>query len=127
MIVLDASALLELLLRTPTGERVEKRIFAETLHVPHLLDLEVLQALRRYCQKKILTTEHAAQAWGILLDLPLRRYAHWIVLPRIWQLRDHLTAYDACYVALAEALDATLLTCDHALADHRGQARVELA
>ncbi len=129
MIVVDASVLLELLLRTPSTKTAEGRLFAsrETLHAPHLLDLEIAQVLRRYAASGAVPAERGAMALADLADFPVRRYAHDVLLPRIWELRANLTAYDAAYVALAEALDARLLTRDGRLARARGHhARIEL-
>ncbi len=88
----------------------------QTLHAPHLLDVEVAQVLRRYAGSGVLDQVRAEEAFEDLLDLPLRRYPHHVLLPRVWELRNNLTAYDAVYVALAEALDAPLLTRDERLA-----------
>jgi predicted nucleic acid-binding protein len=129
MIVVDASAVLETLLRTPNAEAVEKRLFepSQTLHAPHLLDVEVAQVLRRYAGNGEIDDERGRAALADLADFPLRRYPHDFLLPRVWGLRRNLTAYDAVYVALAEALDAPLLTCDRRLATAPGhQARIEL-
>jgi predicted nucleic acid-binding protein len=129
VIVVDASALLELLLRTPAAETVETRLFgsAETLHAPHLIDVEVAQVFRRYVAAGEIDPERGREALADLVDLPLRRYPHDFLLPRVWDLRNNLTAYDATYVALAEVLDAALLTRDHRLATAAGHhARVEL-
>lgn len=129
MIVLDASAALEVLLNSPAAAGVADRIFApgETLHAPHLLDLEIAQVLRRYAASGQLDRERGFQALEDLADFPLTRYPHFLLLPRIWQLRHNATAYDAAYLALAEALDAPLLTRDRALARAAGhRARVEL-
>ena len=129
MIVVDASAVLETLLRTPNAEAVEKRLFepSQTLHAPHLLDVEVAQVLRRYAGNGEIDDERGRAALADLADFPLRRYPHDFLLPRVWDLRRNLTAYDAVYVALAEALDAPLLTCDRRLATAPGhQARIEL-
>lgn len=122
MIVLDASAAIEWLLQTATGARVEARIFsrAVTVHAPHLLDVEIAQVLRRYVATGILTASRGRQALEDLIDLPLTRYPHEPLLERIWALRNNLTAYDAAYVALAEALDAPLVTCDGRLASAAG-------
>jgi predicted nucleic acid-binding protein len=130
VIVVDASALLETLLRTSAAKAVEDRLFAprQTLHAPHLIDVEVAQVIRRYAANGEIDGERGRAALGDLADLPLRRYPHDFLLPRIWELRNNLTAYDAAYVALAEALDAPLLTRDWRLATAAGhRARIELA
>jgi predicted nucleic acid-binding protein len=129
VIVVDASAMLEALLRTPAAQDVEDRLFApgQTLHAPHLLDMEVAQVIRRYAAIGEINAERGRLALADLADLPVRRYAHDFLLPRIWQLRNNLTAYDAAYVALAEALDAKLLTRDRRLAAAAGHhAQIEL-
>jgi len=130
VIVVDASALIEILLRTPAAGAVEKRLFdtQETLHAPHLLDVEVTQVIRRYATSGEIDQDRGREALIDLADFPLRRYPHGFLLPRVWELRDNLTAYDAVYVALAEALDARLLTRDRRLAAAAGQhARIEVA
>lgn len=116
--MLDASAVLELLLRTERGRLVERRIApaGETLHAPHLLDIEVSQVLRRYLLRGAIDAVRAREALQDFLDLGVERYPHAALLPRIWDLRHDLTAYDAAYLALAEALDAPLLTSDARLA-----------
>ena len=129
MIVLDASAMLALLLRTPGAAAIEARVLrrGETTHVPALLDLEVAQVLRRYASRGDVTPARAAIALDVLIGFPMERYAHEPLLRRIWALRESLTAYDAAYVALAEALRAPLVTCDARLARAPGvQAAVEL-
>ena len=129
MIVLDASAVVELLLGTAAGHSVADRIADPRvgLHVPHLLDVEVAQTLRRLEREGELGPGAAASALGELRALDLERHAHEPLLDRVWALRRNLTAYDAVYVALAEALDADLLTCDARLARAPGMAaRVEL-
>jgi predicted nucleic acid-binding protein len=129
MIVPDASVILEVLLRTPTAAAIEDRLFdpQQTLHAPHLLDVEVAQVLRRYSLVGQSEAERYKVALIDLTDFPLTRYPHDIFLPRIWELRSNLTAYDAAYVALAEALDADLLTRDQRLANAPGnRARIEL-
>ena len=98
----------------------------ETLHAPHLIDLEIAQVLRRYVRTSIITAERGAEALSDLLGFPLTRYPHYVLLTRIWQMRHGLTAYDAAYLALAEALDAPLITRDRALARARSQVRVEV-
>jgi len=129
MMVVDASVLVEVLLNRPSGERLAHRLSDpdETLHAPHLVDLEVTQTLRRYEAAGEMSPERARQALLAFLQMPLERHSHWPFLDRIWELRRNLTAYDAAYVALAEALDAPLLTCDRALARAPGhRAVVEL-
>ena len=129
MIVIDASAVLELLLTTSTGAQIEQRVFStgETLHAPHLLDLEVVQVLRRYSVAGDMSPQRAQEALNDPADLPLNRYPHDVFLFRIWELRHNLTAYDTAYLALAEALAAPLVTCDARLASAPGhRARVEL-
>jgi predicted nucleic acid-binding protein len=119
MIVIDASALLEVLLRTPSAQAVETRLFEgprQTLHAPHLLDVEVVQVLRRYATMGEINDRRGAEALSDLADFPIRRYPHDFLLTRIWTLRNNFTAYDAVYVALAEALNARLLTRDQRLA-----------
>jgi predicted nucleic acid-binding protein len=114
VIVADASAVIELLLRSPLGLRIEARLFERPapLHAPHLLDVEVAQVLRRFAARGEVTPARASTALGLLDVLPMRRHPHAPLLMRIWSLRANLTAYDAAYVALAEALGAVLITCD---------------
>ena len=128
MIVVDASAVLEVLLQTPVAARVGRRIFAagETLHAPHLLDLEIAQVLRRYVRSGVISAKRGNEALTDLADLPLNRYPHVVLLPRIWQLRHNVTAYDAAYLALAEALDAPLVTRDRALTSAGARVQVEV-
>ena len=108
---------------------MDERIFQpdETLHAPHLLGIEVAQVLRRYCRAGELAAARGFEALSDLADLPLQRYPHTLFFFRIWELRDNLTAYDAAYVALAEALNAPLLTCDRRLAAApRHNAKIEI-
>jgi predicted nucleic acid-binding protein len=129
MIVLDASAAIEWLLQSPLGIKIGQRIFSPTdsLHAPHLLDVEVAQVLRRHVRDKTIAASRGEEAIDDLLDLPLRRYPHDFLLPRTWELRATLTAYDAMYVALAELLDASLLTCDAKIASAPGHhAKIEV-
>jgi predicted nucleic acid-binding protein len=124
VIVLDASAALDWLLQTSAGQRIEKRIYSahESLHAPHLLDLEVAQVLRRLVREGAVSAHRAEQAIEDFLDLRMTRYPHFLLLPRIWQLRHNLSAYDAAYVVLAEKLGARLLTRDGRLASASGHA-----
>jgi len=129
MIVADASAIVEMLLVSAVGRRLQQRLFApgETLHAPHLVDVEVAHALRRYCLGGTMAPSRGQAALEVLAGLRLIRHRHEALLPRIWELRDNLTAYDAAYVALAEALGAPLVTRDAALARSTGHsAAVEL-
>lgn len=118
--------MLEVLLRSQTGLEIEKRIFSpqETLYAPHLLDLEVAQVLRRYCASGEMDAERGREAVRDLADIPINRYPHDVFLPRIWELRPNMTAYDAAYVALAETLPAPLLTRDTRLASAPGHAAI---
>lgn len=122
MIVLDASAAVDWLLQTPAGQRIETRIYShnESLYTPHLLDLEVAQVLRRLVREGTVPADRADEAIEDLLDIRIHRYPHFVLLPRIWQLRDNLSAYDAAYVVLAETLGATLVTRDRRLASAPG-------
>jgi predicted nucleic acid-binding protein len=129
VIVADASVVVELLLESATGRALAERLLEPELplHVPHLLDLEVTQVLRRYVRQGEVEPGRASEMLTDLLDLPLERYPHDPLIGRVWELRDNLTAYDAAYVALAEALDATLLTRDGRIQKAPGhRARVEV-
>ena len=129
MIVLDASAAVDWLLQTPAGRQIDSRIFSrkESLHAPHLLDLEFAQVLRRLLREGLISSQRADQAVEDLLDLRVARYPHFILLPRLWQLRHNLSAYDAAYVALAEKLGATLISRDSRLISAPGHsAQIEL-
>lgn len=128
MIVVDASALVESLLRLPAASRIDERMFAagETLHAPHFIDVEIAQVVRRFHAAGEIDAERGRNALAFLIEFPLRRYRHTALLPRMWELRNNLTAYDAAYIALAEALDAPLLTRDRKIAAAPGlSAKVE--
>src|ERR1700683_3900838 len=103
VIVLDASALLEFLLQTPRGTRVETRLLRDEdeFHSPHLVDVEVTQGLRRLVRAGQVAPGRAAEAIADLADLDLHRHPHLDLLSRAWKLRENVTAYDAMYVALA--------------------------
>jgi len=127
--VIDASALLEILLRTDRADQLMERAFSgsEQMHAPQLLDIEITQVLRRLVRQKEITAARAEQAQQDLTDLIIERHEHQALVQRIWQLRDCLSAYDGAYVALAEALAAPLLTCDGKLAGSHGhRATIEL-
>jgi predicted nucleic acid-binding protein len=129
VIVLDASVVVELLLATTRGAVARARIARpeESLHAPHLLDVEVAQVIRRFSLAGTLGPERAREALADLVDLPVVRYPHDVLLPRVWELRRSLSAYDAVYIALAEVLGAPLLTLDRRLAAAHGhRARVEI-
>jgi predicted nucleic acid-binding protein len=118
LIVVDSSSVIEVLFRSSVGKQIEELILSpfENLCAPHLIDLEIAQVLRRYCATGDLSVERAKNALEDLKDMPITRYRHDIFLQRIWELKDNITAYDAVYIALAEALPATLITCDKRLA-----------
>ena len=129
MIVVDASTILELLLETTAAADIQMRPLesGESLHAPHLLDLEIAQVLRRYVSRDQLTPRRGKQALTDLTDFPIIRYPHALFLPRIWALRHNVTAYDAAYLALAESLPDPLITCDIRLAAAPGhRATIEL-
>ena len=113
MIVVDASVLAPALADdSADGDRARERLRGGQLVAPELIDLEVLSTLRRAARAKRLDERRSAQALTDLATLPLRRVPHLSLLARVWELRDNLSAYDASYVALAEALDTVLLTAD---------------
>jgi predicted nucleic acid-binding protein len=127
--VLDTSAALEVLLKTPLGMDAVPRVLHsdEFLHAPHLLDIEFVHVLRRLTQSGAIQQTIAQQALDDLADLRLIRHPHGPLLPRIWELRQSMTAYDAAYVALAEGLEMPLLTCDAKLSrSHGHRAKIQL-
>lgn len=128
MIVIDASAILEVLMRSSASGAIVGRIFrgGETWHAPHLLDLEVAQVLRRYVIAREIEAARGLTALEDLKDMPFTRYPHVPLLSRIWELRANFTAYDAAYLALAEALDCPLLTRDARLGSAPSGAVVEV-
>lgn len=111
--VLDASAVVELLRGTPAGRHLVRLLGPDPdLHVPDLCGYEVAHVLRTLVRQGAVTEPRARVALVDLRDLPAVRHPIEPLLPRIWQLRDNLTVYDASYVALTEALDGTLYTAD---------------
>lgn len=129
MIVVDASAITELLLQTELGTRVERRIYRadDDLHAPHLLDVEILSALRRLVHAGEVVAERAEEAIEDLGLLRIVRHGHLDLATRAWELRQNFTASDAVYLALAESLDATVVTCDRPFGAAPGHsARIEV-
>lgn len=121
MIVVDASVLAPALGDDGVdGDRARARLRGETLTAPELIDLEVTSVLRRQAAGGSLDARRADLAMRDLLDLPLRRAPHRPLLPRCWQLRRSVSAYDAAYVALAEALGIVLVTADARLSRASG-------
>ena len=119
MIVLDASVVVDVTLARPSAEsELSDRLVEHgtDLHAPHLIDAEVVQVLRRYVLRKWTTPARASDAVDLLIGMPITRYSHVGLLHRALRLRRNLTVYDALYVALAEALDAPLLTRDAGIA-----------
>jgi predicted nucleic acid-binding protein len=116
VLVVDASALVVALSDDgPDGDLVRRRLRGESLAAPELVDLEVVSVLRKQLAIGALDGRRAGLALTDLADLPLRRVPHLPLLARCWELRDNLTVYDAAYVALAEVLDAPLVTADSRL------------
>ncbi|MFN8202242.1 MAG: type II toxin-antitoxin system VapC family toxin [Solirubrobacteraceae bacterium] len=129
MIVVDASALVDLVLNHPRSQAVRRAIGdRQPWHVPHLVDVETLHALRRWWLRGELAAEDARGAWAIFDQLPLVRHTHVPLRSFSWSLRGELSAYDATYVALAEAMGLPLVTADARLArGAAGRADVRLA
>lgn len=126
-IVLDASAAVEALLLTRTGATVRRRLSEHEIHAPHLIEVEVTEVLRRAARSGRLSPERARDALDDFADLPIVAYPLGALRDRVWELGTNLTAYDAVYVALAEALGAPLVTCDARLARAPGvRATIEL-
>jgi predicted nucleic acid-binding protein len=130
VIVLDASAVVAMLLDTGSeAERIRRKVESpgESLHVPHLMDLEVLHTVRRQTLLGTLSRKRGVEALEDLKNTAFVRYPHAPLVDRIWDLKNNLTAYDAAYVALAEALDTPLITLDDRLARAPGiRAAVEV-
>jgi predicted nucleic acid-binding protein len=126
LIVIDASAALEVLLRTPAGLRIESRIVeADELYAPHLIDVEILHTLRRLVLRGLSepTGKAAVEAWRTFV---VQRMRHALLARRIWSLRNNHTCYDAAYIALAEAMGAPLVTHDRKFISPAHVATVEV-
>jgi len=124
MIVLDASVVVELLTNGPLADSLRRDLAgrSESFMVPHLLDIEVVSALRNLIAGRRIDSHRSEQLLTGLAALPAERYAHTPLVGRIWELRHNFTAYDAAYIALAEATEAVLYTCDEKLCrGHRAQ------
>ena len=128
MIVVDASAVVDVIVQERADPILTERLRRDRhLHAPHLVDVEVTHALRRLVASGELSSDRASDARVDAAELPIRRYPHLPLLQRAWELRNTLSVYDAVYVALAELLEAPLVTCDAHLADAPGHdARIEL-
>jgi predicted nucleic acid-binding protein len=125
VIVPDASLVVELLINSPLANAIRPAIRDERLIAPHLLDIEVASALRSMTAGKRIDFNRSGQLLIRLADLPVERYPHTPLLGRIWELRHNFTAYDAAYVALAEATDSVLYTCDEKLSKgHKARVKV---
>jgi predicted nucleic acid-binding protein len=121
LIVADASVIAEALVDDGArGDRFRLRLRGERLSAPHLVDVEVVSALRRQSAAGLLDARRAALALTDLQELPLRRFPHTPLMARCWELRNNLTVYDASYVALAELFEITLVTADQRLARSPG-------
>jgi len=110
--VADASAVVDLILASPHAGRIAASITNEEIHVPALCDVEIVSAIRHGLRRGRMTPARAGEALRDYLDLPLHRHGHELLLTRVVELRENFSAYDAAYVALAEALEASLLTVD---------------
>ncbi|HEV2789869.1 MAG TPA: type II toxin-antitoxin system VapC family toxin [Solirubrobacterales bacterium] len=128
MPVLDASVVVEMLVDGEHAKLVEERIAAEeyTLWAPELLDAEVGQALRRYVRVGKLDADSAGSRLWRIDRLPVERVEHELLVHFAWVLRDHISFYDALYVALAQMLEEPLLTLDARLARAGLNAEIEV-
>ena len=128
MIVADTSAIVDALIGRPGQPDLLRRLQgASELHAPHLIDVEFLHVLRRLLRTGALSPDRAADARHDFQDLAIVRYSHEPLSDRMWQLPENVTAYDAAFLALAETLDAPLITCDAHLARTSGHhAQIEL-
>jgi predicted nucleic acid-binding protein len=117
VIVLDSSAAVDYLAGTAAADWVTETLLANPeIHAPHLLDIEVLGSLRKLVLTRRLSAVRAAEAVDDFRLLAVKRYPHVPLVERVWELRETVTASDAAFVALAEALDAPLVTTDLRLA-----------
>jgi predicted nucleic acid-binding protein len=124
MIVLDASVVVELLTNGTLADSIRGELarLNESFIVPHLIDVEVMSAMRRLAAAQRIDSHRSGQFLAGLAALPAERYSHTPLIGRIWELRQNFTAYDAAYIALAEATDSVLYTCDEKLAKgHRAR------
>lgn len=128
MIVIDASAAVDWVLQTTAGQRIDRRIFSrnESLHAPHLIDVEVTHVVRRLLRERKISDRRADEAIQDFLDARILRYPHSIFVPWMWRHRSNFSAYDGAYVALTDNLSATLLTRDKRLASAASFVRVEV-
>jgi predicted nucleic acid-binding protein len=128
VVVTDASIAVCLLANRPleSVDLVRGRLAGEELHAPHLIDIETAHALRRFVFQHLITEIQAYDAITWLAELPLIRHPHTTLLQAIWRMRDNRTAYDAVYVALADALDAPLITLDSRLARTPSRVPIEV-
>jgi predicted nucleic acid-binding protein len=127
MIVLDASVVVELLTNGPLADSLRQDLAgrSDSFVSPHLLDIEVVSAIKRLVAGQRIDSHRSEQLLTGLAMLPARRFPHAPLLSRIWELRHNFTAYDAAYIALAEATNSVLYTSDEKLA-HGHRARVAL-
>jgi predicted nucleic acid-binding protein len=124
MIVLDASVVVELLINGALADSLRNDLAgrSESIIVPHLLDVEVLSAFRKLAAQRRIDSHRSAELLAGLVALPAERYPHAPLMGRIWELRHNFTAYDAAYIALAEATNSVLYTSDEKLSKgHRAQ------
>ncbi len=127
MIVLDASVVVELLTNGPMADSVRHDLESrqESFLVPQLMDIEAMSALRNLAARKRIDPYRGEQFLTALAALPAERCPHTPLLRRVWELRNNFTAYDAVYIALAEATDSVLYTMDAKLSrGHRAKVMV---
>ncbi len=127
MLVVDASVIIELLFRTKLGDKISDVLFKSNTNLiaPELLSIECIQVIRRFISSKELSLVRSKEVFHDLKDLPIKYYPHQILLDRIWELKNNFTAYDATYLALAENLNAPLLTTDSAF--NKGFGKIHMA